>query len=80
MIAPMMLTLCTIAGQFLFVASTPPNLQLQNVEERDMKKNDVGTDINPGTVRLKYYGKISSIFHYIKNVRFTIFKQFLTTL
>ena len=64
MIAPMMLTLCTIAGQFLFVASTPPNLQLQNVEERDMKKNDVGTDINPGTVRLNYYWKISSIFHY----------------
>ena len=63
MIVPMMLTLCTIAGQFLFVASTPPNLQLKNVEERDMLKNDVGTDINPGTVRLNYCGKISSIFH-----------------
>ena len=65
MIVPMMLTLCTIAVQFLFVASTPPNLQLTNVEERDMIKNDVGTDINPGTVRLNYYGKISSIFHYM---------------
>ena len=50
MIVPMMLTLCTIAGQFLFVASTPPNLQLKNVEGRDMIKNQVGTDINPGTV------------------------------
>ena len=63
MVVPMMLLLCTIAGQFLFVASTPPNIQLENVEERDMIKNDVGTDINPGTVRLSYYGKISSIFH-----------------
>lgn len=61
MIVPMMLTLCTIGVQFLFVASTPPNLQLKNVEERDMIKNDVGTDINPGTVRLNYYGKLSSI-------------------
>ena len=64
MIVPMMLTLCTIAGQFLFMASTPPNLQLTNVEEGDIIKNDVGTDINPGTVRLNYYGKLSSIFHY----------------
>ena len=77
MIVPTMLTLCTIAGQFLFVASTPPNLQLKNVEERDMIKNDVGADINTGTVRLNKYGKISSI---IKNVRFTIVKQFLTIL
>ena len=63
MIVPMMLTLCTIAGQFLFVASTPPNLQLKNVEGRDMIKNQVGTDINPGTVRQNYYGKIGSILH-----------------
>ena len=76
MIVPMMLTLCTIAGQFLFVASTPPNLQLKNVEGRDMIKNQVGTDINPGTVRQNYYGKIGSI----KNVRSTTAKQFLNIL
>ena len=63
MIVPMMLTLCAIAGQFLFVASTLPNLQLKNFKDRGMIKNEVGADINPGTVRLSYYGKISSIFH-----------------
>ena len=63
MIVPMMLTFCAIAGQFLFVASTPPNLQLKNFKDRGMIKNEVGADINPGTVRLNYCGKISSIFH-----------------
>ncbi len=77
MVVPMVLILCTIAGQFLFVASTPPNLQLKNVEERDLIKNDVGTDIDPGTVRINYYGKLSSI---LKNVRFTTVKQFLPIL